>query len=249
MFTFLGHAVRRGWPFLLAGWVLFLLATWYFAPAWDTVAHDREFAFLPGNAPSRVAQEELAKAFPTDRPGSNVVLVLHRHGDEEPHLKGDRAFIGDFLEPGLRDIAEADGGLAYEIKPSEEPLFPTPGEKPPPPPRRSIVARILTPNTPGIGALLVSPDHQEMLVVVELTTDFLADRNRPLLAKIEHLLHNLRAEGRVPPGLEIAMTGSAVVGRDHVLAEVRTWSARSPSWPSIRTPTSTPRPGGTSWAA
>jgi RND superfamily putative drug exporter len=230
MFALLGHVVRRGWPFLLAGWGLLLLGTWYAAPPWEKVAHDQEFAFLPKDAPSRSAQEELAKAFPTDRPGSNVVLVLHRAGDQPLHLQDDRKYISDVLEPGLHDIAESEGGLAYEIKPSEEPLFATPGA-PPPPPRRSIMARILTPNTPGIGALLVSPDGKEMLLLVELTTDFLADRNRPLLAKIEHLLDNLRAEGQVPPGLEIAMTGSAVVGRDHVLAEVR--SVRATEWITI----------------
>ncbi len=222
MFAFLDRVIRRGWPWLLAAWVLFLLATWYAAPPWDEVAHDREYAFLPANAPSRVAEEELAKAFPTNRPGSNVVLVLHRAGNEKSHFEADRGFVNDVLEPGLRQIAESEGGLAYEIKPSREPLFgpEEPKAKPAAPPPRSIVARILTPNTPQSGTLLVSPDGQELLVVVELTTNFLADRNRPILRKIEDLLGELREKGQVPRGLEIAVTGSAVVGRDHVLAEL-----------------------------
>src|SRR5579885_2585266 len=123
MFRFLGQVVRRGWPFLLAGWALLLAVTWWLAPPWDQVAQDKEFAFLPADSPSRRAEEVYAQAFPDDRLGSNIVLVLHRDGDERPHLKTDLAFINDHLEPGIRQIAEAEGGLASEIRPSDEPLF------------------------------------------------------------------------------------------------------------------------------
>jgi RND superfamily putative drug exporter len=82
MFHFLGQIVRRAWPLLLAGWGLLLLGTWYAAPPWDQVAQDREFAFLPEDSPSRRAEKVFAKAFPEDRLASNVVLVLHRAGNE-----------------------------------------------------------------------------------------------------------------------------------------------------------------------
>jgi putative drug exporter of the RND superfamily len=221
MFRRLGQVVRRGWFLLLAGWALLFAATWYSAPPWDEVAQAREFAFLPADAPSRQAEQVFAKAFPEDRSASNIVLVLHRTGGGREQLRGDLKFIGDVLEPGLRQIAEDEGGLAYEVKPTDEPLFSDEPQKPEKPERRSIIARIETPNTPGAGALLVSPDGQALLVVIELTTEFLSDLNRPTLDKVEKLVSEVREQGNVPPGLDIAVTGSAVLGRDHTLAELR----------------------------
>src|SRR5689334_1044575 len=123
MFRLLGQVVRRGWFLLLAGWALLFCATWYFAPPWDEVAQDREFAFLPPDAPSRRAEEMFAKAFPDERSASNVVLVLHRAGAGQEQFRDDLKFIGDVLEPGIRQIAEDEGGLAYEVKATDEPLF------------------------------------------------------------------------------------------------------------------------------
>jgi RND superfamily putative drug exporter len=59
-----------------------------------------------------------------------------------------------------------------------------------------------------------------LLVVVELTTEFLSTDNWPTLTKIEDLVGDLRRPGKVPPGLEVALTGSAVIGRDHTLAQL-----------------------------
>jgi RND superfamily putative drug exporter len=224
MFRSLGQVVRWGWPLLLAGWVLLLFGTRRAAPPWEVVAQDRAFAFLPANAPSRQAEEVYAKAFPADRLDSNIVVVLHRSGNERQHLEGDLAFINAVLEPGLRKVAEREGGLAYEIKPSDEPLFggeAQPNAAPSPPPRqRSIIARIETPNTPGVGSLLVSPDGQVLLVVIELTTEFLSDRNWPTIDEVQRLIGGLPGRGELPPGLDVALTGSAVIGRDHTLAEL-----------------------------
>jgi putative drug exporter of the RND superfamily len=125
------------------------------------------------------------------------------------------------LETGLRQIAEAEGGLAYEIKPSDEPLFSDDPTPPKAPPQRSIIARIRTPNAPGTGALLVSPDRKVLLVVVDLTPEYNSHLNWHVIEKIEDLVHQLRAEGKVPPGLDILLTGSAVLGRDYSLAELR----------------------------
>jgi RND superfamily putative drug exporter len=221
MFNLLGTAVRRAWPLLLAGWALLLLLTWYFAPAWEGLAQDQESAFLPPDTPSRRAAAVFARAYPEDRSASNIVLVLHRAGGEGGSREGDLKFIEDVLEPRLRGIAEEEGGLAYEIKPDDEPLFPDEAAPAKPPARRSIIARVRTPNAPGYGALLVSPDGQALLADVELTTDYASRRNWPVIAKVENLVAELRRGGEVPDGLEIALTGSAVIGRDHAQAELR----------------------------
>jgi RND superfamily putative drug exporter len=219
IFRFLGHVVRRGWILLLLGWGALLLGTWLAAPPWDQVAEDREFAFLPADAPSRRAEQMYARAFPYDRLTSSIVLVLSRTGPGRGGRAGDLQFIQDVLEPGLRRIAEAEGGLAGQPAPSDEPLF---GDEPRPagpPSKRSIIARIRTPNAPGGGRLLLSPDGRALLVVVELTTEFLAKENWPTITRVEGLVERLRQQGKVPPGLDVAVTGSAVLGRDHTLAQ------------------------------
>jgi RND superfamily putative drug exporter len=224
MFHLVGQIVRRGWPLFLLGWGFLLLASRYAAPPWEQVAQDKEFAFLPESCPSRQAETIFARAFPEDRLGSSIVLVLHHSGGEQQYLDSDLKLISEVLEPGLRQIAEGEGGLAYEVKPSEEPLFP--GEEAsslpqPQPQQRSIIARIRTPNIPGAGALLVSPDEQEMLVVVELTTELVSTRNWQTIDKINGFLADLRDQGKVPLGFDITVTGSAVIGRDHTLAQLQ----------------------------
>ncbi len=210
-----------GWPVFLVGWAVLLFVTGHFAPPWDEVAQDREFAFLPSNAPSRQAEAAFAQAFPEDHSASNIVLVLDRR-DAANQLPTDLKFISDVLEPGLRQIAESEGGLAFEAKATDDPLFSDEGDAKPSESSqpRSIIARIRTPNAPGVGGLLVSPDEKAMLVVVELTTEFLSDRNWPTIAKVEALIARLRDEGKVPQGLDIALTGSAVIGRDHSRAQL-----------------------------
>src|SRR5260370_31706154 len=113
MFRILGQVVRRGWPFLLAGWAALLIGTWLAAPPWSQVSGSQEFSFLPADAPSVQAGKVFEKAYPTDKSESNIVLVLHRTGNGSGTLTGDLKFIETDLEPGLRQIAEADGGLAY----------------------------------------------------------------------------------------------------------------------------------------
>src|SRR5262249_19433612 len=147
------------------------------------------------------------------------VLVVRRDDTAPGSLERDLKFIEDVLEPGLRDIAASEGGLAGEAPPPEEPLFGEDTSPPPPPPRRSIMARIRTPNAPGRGALLISQDQQVLLVVVELTTDFQSTANWPTIAKIENLAADLGSQGKLPPGVDLAVTGSAVIGRDHTEAE------------------------------
>src|SRR5262249_54149746 len=160
------------------------------APPWQEVAQDREFAFLPADEPSRRGEEVLAQAFPDDHLTSNVVLILERTGDAAS-LDRVKRFIEDVLEPGLRKIAEDEGGLAGEAVPSDEPLFPSDVVESRPPVRRSVIARIRTPNAPGTGALLVSEDERALLLVVELTTEFLSRDNWPTLARIEDLIRTL----------------------------------------------------------
>jgi putative drug exporter of the RND superfamily len=218
-FVWLGQTVRRGWPFLLAGWVILLVGTRLAAPPWGQYAQDKEFDFLPDDAPSRRAEKIYPTAFPEDQSRSTIALVLHRKDNEPGHLDRDKQFISDVLEPALRKIADSEGGLAAEAVPDEGPLFGDDDKKPKQSKNRSIIARIRTPNARGAGALLVSPDERALLVVLELTTEFLTNTNWPTIARVEQLVAELKQQGKLPPGADLAITGSAVVGRDHTRAE------------------------------
>src|SRR5262249_15094351 len=88
-----------------------------------------------------------------------------------------------------------------------------------------IIERIRTPNAPGSGSLLVSPDGKALLVVVELTTEFRSQRNWQTITRIEDFLSQLKEQGSVPQEITIFLTGSAFIGRDHTLAQLQ--SARS----------------------
>jgi putative drug exporter of the RND superfamily len=225
VFRLLGQIVRRGWPLFLALWITLLLLCRFVAPRWEKFAVDEEFAFLPVDAPSRVAEAVFAKAFPDDQNASTIVLVVHRAKAAPDLAKSDRDFIGLVLEPGLRKIADDEGGLASEPAPSDDSLFGEDNPPPEKPKKRSIIARIRTPNALGSGGLLVSPDGQAMLVVLELTTDFLATNNWPTITSVEDLVADLREQGKLPSGVDIDVTGSAVIGRDHNLAQAE--SARA----------------------
>jgi RND superfamily putative drug exporter len=229
MFQLLGNLVSRFWYLVLAAWLLVLGLCWWAAPPWTEVAQDREFAFLPEKVPSRIAEAMYDKAFPDDHLASNIVLVLHRNVVDRAALNAELKFIEDTLEPALRGIANADGGLAVNTNapPVDEPLF---SDKPAAPvtptsAKRSIMASIRTPNDPEAGPLLVSEDDKALLVVIELTTEFLSRDNWPTIDKIRALLNELKAQRKLPPGLDITMTGSALIGRDHVEGEMK--SARA----------------------
>jgi RND superfamily putative drug exporter len=206
-------------------------ATWRAAPPWNEVARDQEFAFLPAHAPSVRGEALFRKAFPDDRLTSNMVLVLYRDQAGPGLLEQDKKFIEDVLEPRLRGIADSLGGLANEAPSSEEPLFGDEASEPATPKKRSIISHIHTPNAPGTGALLVSPDGKALLVVLELNTEFLSEENWPVIDRVEKLASTLREPGKMPAGLDVAFTGSAVLGRDHSVAELQ--SVRATGWLTV----------------
>lgn len=216
MFTFLGNSIARRPLVYLALWLLILAGTWLVAPKFRDVAEDKGFGFLPPDAPSRQAEQMFEKAFPDERFSSNVVLVIRRQTDESS-LARVKKFIEDYLEPGLRKIADEEGGLAIQDTAVDDAA--TTDETVPAPKRRSILARIRTPNAPGSGALYVSEDERAALVLVDLTTDLLTRRNSPTLKRIEKLMASLETEGHVPPGCDLSLTGSAVIGRDYLQAQ------------------------------
>jgi RND superfamily putative drug exporter len=203
VFHSLGRLIVRIWPLLLGVWVAVLAGVWAASPPWDAVAESGQFAFLPADSPSIRGQDLFRTAFPAEPLGSSIVLVLSLPGDG---LRAeDRAFIDNALKAGLKRLQEAE-------------------ESPP------IISRIRAPTDPGTGPLLVSEGRKAALVVVELTAEFLDRRTWPVVAAVEELADRLRQDEKVPAGVDIAFTGSAVVGRDFRQAEtksaetIQTWT-------------------------
>jgi putative drug exporter of the RND superfamily len=205
MFTLLGRIISRTWLVWLAAWALLLAGTWKVAPSWQEVAKDGQFNFLPPDMPSRRGEDLLRRAFPGGRAESSVVIVAAREGDRQL-TEEDRRFIADKLRPGLERIADEEASSVANRSSHTQRQNP-------------IIVRILTFQDPEAGPLLISEDRSASLVVIDLTTDFLSRRNIPVVRKVEELIGRLRGEGGVPAGLQLALTGSTVLGRDTMVAE------------------------------
>jgi hypothetical protein len=80
-----------------------------------------EFAFLPDDVPSRLAEEGFRTAFPEDMLESSIVLVVRREAGDQGLEDADRQFIVNVLVPELHRLAgvpmprdEEDEELAAE---------------------------------------------------------------------------------------------------------------------------------------
>ncbi|MSR57473.1 MAG: MMPL family transporter [Planctomycetaceae bacterium] len=209
MFESLGKFVERRWQVILVCWAVALLAAlgvlngWYAriglpVPTWREVAQDGEFAFLPPEVQSLAGEGLLAEAFPDDLLKSSVVIVVRRY--QQKILPVDEQFIENVLKPRLEKIRdELLGDPSLDVR---------------------------TFKNAAAGPLLVSQDREASLVILPLKSEFLEWRNKPIIDRIETLLYTeLPAEidpetqkGVIPTALTLAMSGSATVGRDMLVA-------------------------------
>lgn len=220
MFQTLGKVVSRTWPLLLVGWIACLVGLKLAAPPWSEVAAKGEFAFLPSDSPSRVGEDLFRKAWNSPL-ASNIVIVVRRVGSDDGAglIESDKRFIDEELHPRLEEIAAEEmpglqpqtlgnAALAKEDAPSSDSPEP-----------KAVVVR--TYKDKSIGRLLESDDHKASLVVLELPTEFLDNRNLKIVQRVESLISRdgeLDKAGKIPRGLDIALSGSATVGRDMMRA-------------------------------
>ena len=209
MFQKFGFLIVRHAPIILIIWGAVLGVLLWTAPRWHDTVLDREFAYLPKDSPSQQGEAMFKQAFPDQYYPSNFAIVVYR--PDEVLSRVDFDFIEQSLKPGLRQIADEEGGLAD----NDGAAAGTSGSS------KSIIATIRTFKDLGIGALLVSADQKASLVVLELTTELLQIRNWSTLQKVDDLLARLEREGKMPAGLKTAETGSAAVGRDITVAQAQ----------------------------
>uniref|UniRef100_A0A7C2P7H9 MMPL family transporter n=1 Tax=Schlesneria paludicola TaxID=360056 RepID=A0A7C2P7H9_9PLAN len=214
MFLRFGRFVERTWPLWLLLWFGTLGAVAYFAPPLDDVVQTGEFAFLPDDSPSRVAERLYAKAFPQSAQASTVAVVVRRVSGGDQLSEADLNFVDDDFDPAP-EAAPADLKDRL-LKIAEEHQLgstasPTDDAEPDPP--------VVTFRDRHVGQFLLSPDGRATLAILELPREFLDTANKPIISEIESLLfENDEFRRQIPQGLDIALSGTAVVGRDMLVA-------------------------------
>jgi putative drug exporter of the RND superfamily len=234
MFTLLGQAVSRFWIWIILGWIGLLIALRAIAPPMDDVLKQGEFAFLPEDSPSRVAEEIFQESFPDDILASSVVLVVRRPSLDAELDQDDKEYIRDVLVPALAAFgfySHEEGEPPPELEPwqrelrdhyakiplnvegmgKDETLLLTQEQS-------EIIYRIRDFTHPRIGHLLDSEDGRASLILIDLETEFADDINIRLIYKLEKIREMLKLQEddrlRIPAGLELSLSGSATVGRD-----------------------------------
>lgn len=221
MFAKHGDFLIRVWPAVLVVSMAFVIGASLMAPPLETVVETQEFAFLPSDSPSHLAERLFIEAFPKKLVPSRIVIVVRRPDQPEGLQERDLEWIDDGNEEGDPDrefelkerlmmIAEAQGGLAQspEDKNPEESGHASQDSS------RSSISAIRTYRDRTLGKLLRSKDQQATLVLVEMTTDFLDSQNEKTVRAIEELFADPAFRQHIPPGLELSLSGEATVGRD-----------------------------------
>lgn len=223
MFDQLGRLLARIWPLVLLGWIAAVAAAAAFAPPLDDVVKTGEFAFLPDDSPSRQSEKLFERSFVNDKAASRVVIVVRR-------LAGDGLTNADFdfVDDG-NDADEGDADRKHELV---ERLIDIAREQEGPKPEgaaaelnddeietgdfgpKSHINRIRTHTDKTFGHLLKSADGKATLIYVELRHEFMDGANRPTIVTIEQLLADEDFRDAMPAGLDISLSGEAVVGRD-----------------------------------
>ena len=190
IFDRIGWAVSRHWFAVLLAWAVLLAVTVRFAPRWDDVTKDGDFAYLPAAMTSVQGERLLEEAFPEALSKSQAIFVVCRSNgplQQRDYDVADR--LVEEYTPGGDSESPILGVLSHQTE--------VVGEK------------LKSP---------VGPQGQALLIVLQLRNEFAAVANMDLLSQIHARLDALRRAADFPPGLEIGLTGSAAAGSDMLFA-------------------------------
>lgn len=210
MFAKLGEFVVRAWPAVLIAWLTALACALLAAPSLERVAQTEEFAFLPKESSSHLAESLFRTAFPESYTPSRIVIIASRPGGL---TKEDLEFLDD-SEDEEDEVPHDHPQRQFElreqlVKIMQDEAQNQKNESP-------IISRIRTFRDQYAGSLLESRDGEARLILVELTTEFMDSRNRGPVGKIEKLLAGEEFSKNIPQGLSISLSGEATVGRDMI---------------------------------
>ncbi len=187
MFSLLARLVIRHPWFIILAWLVLAVSLRLAAPSWDQVTKDDNVRFFPPDYPSVVGQELLERGFPQDASSSQVVLVFERaSGRFTPE---DFGYV-ERVAAEFYKFAQTNPGLGFK--------------------------KLDTHRSPVIGPRLIGngPDgkSQAVLTIISLNGTYLAKTTR---IAVDRILEWAKADRPASPaGLELAVTGSAVVGHD-----------------------------------
>jgi RND superfamily putative drug exporter len=237
MYAFLGRFVARRWWLVILVWVAaaaglnpafqrkflgFTEHTRFATPTWDEVTKDGDLAYLPDRMTSVRGQKLYGEAFPENKSRSEAVVIIERKGGLTQEDLDFAQQVGDYFE------AEKAAMTAGEW------TDPKTGEvlKKRPLNRLAVIevmrpARNLVPSKRSaedlVGAKLMSPDKEAVLVVCSLEHEFIAVDSAWVIgavnAKVEALKKEAetRAEAPLPSGMTWGLSGSAAVGGDTLI--------------------------------
>ncbi|MEZ6055730.1 MAG: MMPL family transporter [Planctomycetaceae bacterium] len=204
------------------------------------MAANGEFAFLPDDAPSVLAQETYRRAFLNelssesrsqgagsgafwslvqDPLGSNIVLVVRREDRADGLQPADYDFVRNHLLKQLAEIQRTTPKSSEVMRKDWSEQVPA---------NEQIIRATMSFTDESVGPLLVSEDGHAGLVLITLQTEFLDMSNRVVAQRIEEMLADPGFRREMMQGLDIKPSGSAIVGRDMLQAE-RTSASRTES--------------------
>lgn len=230
MFPKLGEFVVRAWPGVLIVWLAAVIGVSLAAPRLEKVAETEEFAFLPPKSRSIVAERLYRRAFPEGYCPSRIVIIAQR---DTGLTDADKDFLDDDVDdeaepadhPKPKAKSELRAALAKIMR--DDAVEASQKDLPP------IISQIRSFRDPNIGKLLESHDQVDgriraVIILVELTTEFMDSRNRRPIGAIEALLKDPEFAAHIPEGLSINFSGEATVGRD--MLDAARNSAKATEW-------------------
>ena len=212
MYRFLGTCVMRGWAVILLLWIVAVVGLMLVKPKWDDVVEQGEFAFLPSHMPS-IKAEKLYEEVWGDPQASRVVIVA-RH-ENAKLTADDREFVAEVLRPKLEALLEEIGIPEPKAKPGAVAIDKEP---------ESVGKYIKTFRSVSYDKVLDSANGTATMVLINLKTEFFDESNTNLINRIEALISRdhpdslYKTKAGVPPGLHLALSGDATVGRDMMRA-------------------------------
>ncbi|HEX8199746.1 MAG TPA: MMPL family transporter, partial [Isosphaeraceae bacterium] len=181
---------RRAWIVLLL-WAGLVGLLWAVAPPWETVSRDDNVKFFPPHFSSVLGQDLLERGFPHDASSSEAVIIAER--PRGPLTEQDKAFVA-----GLSDRLR---GQIPDPVPPGEPVW-----------KKVTDYRELLIGPRLIGGTGADGSGQAVLTFVSINATYSSKLARRTVDRLEQELAALRPQA--PAGLQLMMTGSAVVGHD-----------------------------------